>query len=734
MASANTTCQYCNNIYNNPKILNCLHSLCKECITKLQQDEKATSIVCPTCNESTPWPEKGVSSLPSNIRLREKAEEDKMKQKVTTNVPAPCNSCDDDDAGSSIAYCNDCKDFLCEECWKAHQKFKVTKSHSSFLLKESSTSKVDTPTSSSDNDTKCFDHKLFPLKYYCTQCSIPVCAECSLTTHNGHPVCEMGNQAEESKPVLQNIIEKLTVNAKSLETVIPAIDDRKKLIRSRKSEVENVIKQAFAKLYESIRKREVALLRECNELAIAKETRLTLQQESTQGLLSCLNLCCSLSSIATSEYTDVQLLSIARTLLNRAASLQEQFTNTPADVCETACITAEVNTDSLIAMVAEVGSVVDSSPCSNNTIVIIPRAKFGIVAEMKVTVVSRDRSDTRLDKGGSVVRCSLRCNGGKYVECCVNDNNDGTYTATIQSKILGQHQLSIIINGQAIQGSPFRLEVVPQRDYHSINDPVQVVDNAGSPLYIAFSDDGNMFVTCSDICIRVYDSTGQWKTTIGSIKGDGSEGDDLEGDGELHFNDPCGLAVSGDIIYVAENGGHRIRKLTTGGEFLGTYGEEGTSAGQFTSPSAVGISPDGKIYVCDCGNRVQVFNPPDWSLSHVIEDNALHYPEGLAFDLSGNVHVACLLSNSVLVFSPTGNPVRQYGGEHLSGPTDIAIDSSGYSIVLNYDDPGYLSIFDATGQFIRSIGEYTNPWSVAISPADGSIWLSNRKKERLVKY
>ena len=761
-------CIYCNNIYNNPKILNCLHSLCKECITKLQQDEKATSIVCPTCNESTPWPEKGVSSLPSNIRLREKAEEDKMKQKVTTNVPVPCNSCDDDDAGSSIAYCNDCKDFLCEECWKAHQKVKLTKSHSSFLLgKESSTSKVDTPTSSSDNDPKCFDHML-SLKYYCMQCSIPVCAECFLIAHNGHPVCEMGDQAEESKPVLQNIIEKLTVNAKSLETVISAIDDRKKLVRSRKSEVENVIKQAFAKLYESIRKREEALLRECNELAIAKETRLTLQQESIQGLLSCLNLCCSLSSIATSKYTDVQLLSIARTLLNRAINLQEQFTNTPTDVCEMACIKAEVNTDSLIAMVAEVGLVVDSSPCSNNTTVIIPRTKLGLGAEMKVTVVSRDRSDTRLDKGGSVVRCSLRYSGGippshlppasfhplpalapthsfqygttmrgprvklkemkggeiittpegikkkvtgkqwrtlcgmdncwkasqksglctkhhnslisppampsrrsngikrsmsniqdqiedstdgidlgskkkrrmdsqpdginsfpnngnskqpQETEYCVNDNNDGTYTATIQSKILGQHQLSITINGQAIQGSPFRLEVVPQRDYRNINDPVQVVDNAGSPRYIAFSDDGNMFVTCSDKSICVYDSTGQWKTTIGSIKGDGSEGDgsegddsEEEGDGELQFNDPWGLAVSGDIIYVAELCGQRIHKLTTGGESLGTYGEEGTSAGQFTGPFAVGISPDGKIYVSDCGNRVQVFNP-DWSLS-----------------------------------------------------------------------------------------------------------------------
>ena len=117
---------------------------------------------------------------------------------------------------------------------------------------------------------------------------------------------------------------------------------------------------------------------------------------------------------------------------------------------------------------------------------------------------------------------------------------------------------------------------------------------------------------------------------------------------------------------------------------------------------------------------------------HVIDGS--RNTEGLAFDLSGNVHVACHSSNSVSVFSPTGDPVRQYGGEYLSEPGDIAIDSSGYSIVLNYGDgQGSLSIFDPTGQLIRSIGEYTNPWSVAISPTDGSIWLSDNNK-RLVKY
>ena len=196
------------------------------------------------------------------------------------------------------------------------------------------------------------------------------------------------------------------------------------------------------------------------------------------------------------------------------------------------------------------------------------------------------------------------------------------------------------------------------------------------------------------------------------------------GTGELQFNKPRGIAINGDVLYVADEGNHRIQKLTTGGEFLGTYGEKGTGEGQFTKPSAVGVSPEGKVYVGDSCNRVQVFNS-DWSLSHVIAAEQLKKPEGIAFDLSGNVHVACRESDSVLVFSPAGDFVHEYGQEHLSGPDDVCIDSSNYSFVANYHS-GTLSIFNAAGEFVRSVeARFKHTWGVAVSDYDGSIWLTN---------
>ena len=77
--------------------------------------------------------------------------------------------------------------------------------------------------------------------------------------------------------------------------------------------------------------------------------------------------------------------------------------------------------------------------------------------------------------------------------------------------------------------------------------------------------------------------------------------------------EPQGIAITGDGIYVAEYGGNRIHKLTTGGEFLGTFGESGSYIGQCDCPFDIKISPNGKVYVADKDNdHVQLFHS-DWT-------------------------------------------------------------------------------------------------------------------------
>ena len=474
-------------------------------------------------------------------------------------------------------------------------------------------------------------------------------------------------------------------------------------ITSSKIEADDKICQAFATLHELIDQCKKVLLTENSRIEMSKATRLSIQLEDIQRLSESVSQCCSL---ATSEYSDVQLLSIADTLHNRLVSLQQQFTITPLDLCETPDIMVDVNTDALADVIAEFGGVADLSP--SNSTAIVPRQRLGIGAEMKVRVITRDGKGGEITKSGAMVRSTMIADGKECVESLAVDEGDGTYLVSVLPRQLGQHQLSITVNSRHVQGSLFNITVVPQRDYTKLLEPVQTITGIKWPHYIAFSNNGDMFVTSADYCIHVYDKSGNKKTTIGS-----------EGSGELQFNRPRGIDINGDIVYVAELYGHRIHKLATGGEFISTFGEKGSAINQFDYPYGVKISPDNKVYVADdSGNhRVQVFHS-NWTISHVIDGRVsggdrFPYPEDVAFDLFGNVHVTGFSSSSVTVFTPDGQIIRWYNTTDISSPRGIAIDPSGYSLVVNWGN-GTLSVFDARGVFIHSVGGLRHPYVIIV--------------------
>ena len=725
--TTNTTqyniCQYCDNIYQDPRILSCLHSYCLQCITKLHV-EGTTSIACPTCNQSTTIPDGGVSSLPRNVRLSEETKQDKIIRKVTSTSPPPCDSCDE---SSPIAYCTECDELLCNVCYDAHQRLKKSRSHSSFTLKEAQSMSrnklIKMLPSSSSSSPMCHDHDDQKLSFYCKQCTIPICVGCTINKHKGHPAHEVSKQIIQNKEEIQQGLEGFPVSQEHLKEVVTAGEEMKKKIKARKNEVDTIIRQTFAKLQQLLHQRQEALLAKSSEEAMGKEVRLSIQLEGIQRLLESMRHCHSLASIATREYSDVELLSIAHTLHNRSINLQQQFSEISLDLCESPNISVDVNTDTLATMITEFGCIFDTSP--SNSTAVIPCNRLAIGAEMKVKVISRDIRGQELDHGGEVVKSRLTPVGKKSIECQVTDNNDGTYLVSVTPQQSGQHKLSITIHGQDIQGSPFHLNVVTQHDYTKLKDPVQTITGINRPCYIAFSDNGDMFVTSySDDCIHVYDSSGKKKTTIGS-----------RGSGELQFQSPYGIAISGEVVYVAEYRGHRIHKLTTGGEFLGTFGQNGSGVGQFNGPLGINISPEGKVYVADTENhRIQVFHS-DWTLSHIIDrnvsgDGSFKRPFDIGFDISGDVHVIGYSSNSVPVFTPSGQFVRRYDKTHLNRPCGIAIDSANFSLIMNSNS---LSIYDPSGRFINSVGEFNNPYGVSVSP-DGSVWVADLGNNRLVKY
>ena len=708
-------------------MLSCCHSFCTQCIQSLINEDTGTnSITCPSCHQTTPLHKGGVISLPRNLHLINK--EGDTLHKITSNPPSPCDSCSED---TSVAYCTECTDFLCKQCWDAHQRVRSSRTHSSFTLE-------DVRAMSQDNLTKlipsfihtCQDHTDQQLKYYCQQCIIPVCIECTIINHKDHPVTEVSKQVDSNKTTVHESIQGFQVAQQQLKKVLISGEEIKEKIKVCKNEIDTIIRQRFATLHQLLHEREEALLAQSSEVANDKEAHLICQLEGIQHLLETMTYCESLVTSAVGEYNDVELLSVAHTLQTRAKQLRQEFSETSLEVCESPTISVDINTDKLARKIANV-DITFNEISPNNTTAVVPLSAY-IEKETTVEVVSRDSKGKKLSKGGAIVSGRLVPveEKGTPIEAKSTDCGDGAYLVSLTPQQLGQYQLFLTIKGQSIQGSPFNVSVVASRDYSTLNKPVQTITGINRPFFIAFSDNGDMFVTSFyDHCIYVYDTSGRQKTTIGSY-----------GTGPLQFNGPIGIAINGEIMYVGEHTGNRIHKITLGGEFLGAFGSKGSGKGQFNGPYAICIGPDGRIYVVDYGNnRIQVFHQ-DETFSHNIDSTVsgnkeFRSPVGLSFDHFGHLHVTCHCSNIpiVAVFTPEGQYIRQCGQSHLNGPRGIAIDSSGNSLVINRSGKS-LSIFDPHGNFIHSIiGGFKEPAGVAVV-SDGSVWIADASNNRLVKY
>jgi DNA-binding beta-propeller fold protein YncE len=180
--------------------------------------------------------------------------------------------------------------------------------------------------------------------------------------------------------------------------------------------------------------------------------------------------------------------------------------------------------------------------------------------------------------------------------------------------------------------------------------------NLEKPEGIAVDGDGNVFVADYTTGFIVkYDADFKHVLTFsgyGAAKGQNMKSEFME--------------VSGDRLYMADAGNHRVDVFDVSGRSLFAFGGPGAEPGQLNSPEAAKIGKDGNIYVADLRNdRVQVFDPEGhflrtWGKTGNGEGE-FKSPSGLAIDRDGNVYVAEIGNDRVQVFDMHGTFLGKWG-------------------------------------------------------------------------
>ena len=157
----------------------------------------------------------------------------------------------------------------------------------------------------------------------------------------------------------------------------------------------------------------------------------------------------------------------------------------------------------------------------------------------------------------------------------------------------------------------------------------------------------------------------------------------VAGDGHYEFNQPSSVLVAPDgNIFVGDGHGgasnSRIMKYSASGEFLTSWGSQGSEPGQFAVPHDLAMDSAGRIFVGDRGNnRVQIF---DQNGNFIKEWPQFGRPSGLFIDDNDMLYVTDSSSENR---GPAGSPNNS--SPYAEGVRVASVKDG--SVTLFLDDP-----------------------------------------------
>lgn len=214
------------------------------------------------------------------------------------------------------------------------------------------------------------------------------------------------------------------------------------------------------------------------------------------------------------------------------------------------------------------------------------------------------------------------------------------------------------------------------------------------------------------------------------------------------FKSPTNIAIDNDNdIYVVDNGNSKIKKFNVKGNMLLSWGDTGSSNGQFKNPSGIFVN-EKYVYVVDTGNsRIVMFDKTgnfvySWG-TYGKNPGMFQIPVSINSDHNGELFVGDVEQQSIQLFDAKGVYRDEIDssfteGASFSGIKAIAFDSQDnlYAIstdnkILKYSSIGkFLNFYGSIGV---EDGRFTNPSAIAIDSKD-NVYVADTGNHRIQKF
>ena len=297
-AEGRLECPICLEEFTDPRMLPCLHTMCRHCIESLVS-ALGQKVRCPTCRNECQVPTEGVCGFPKNFFLNDMKELLQELNKLRTGGAGrtehrECDNAKHDNKahGTVTVFCPDCAEFYCETCATYHKTFVATRDH---VLRPAADVEGSTALAvkAQERNLKCGEHPDKLLNFYCDTCNVLICTTCFLLTHKQHKCRDLKVVGEEYQKKLEELIYVAEVHVSTVRRQLEELKAYPHSIQRDTNKARQEVKQAANEIRDLATKREQYLLQEIQDVEQKALTEVTSAQEdaelkiaTTESLLS----------------------------------------------------------------------------------------------------------------------------------------------------------------------------------------------------------------------------------------------------------------------------------------------------------------------------------------------------------------------------------------------------------------------------------------------------------------
>ena len=556
--------------------------------------------------------------------LAQHIEDRKLLQKITSSKEILCSNSDCENPESpAVVICFKCDEFLCQTCTSAHRMMakKFSEGHTVKSLSELrslSPSVLRSLVPQSVTPATCPCHEGEPLKYCCEQCDTLLCQACTVDKDLGHQPRYLNRAAVAQHAQCLVVARAAVVRSEEVHQKTAArLEAQSTAVDGMKERALQDTQRAFRTIYTAIdRKKEEV----CNQIvAVSDEKKRTI------------------AATAQSCNKEVESLTAAQTalsfLLTKGSSHEVVGSKRLAHVRQSAATSqcrggsdgAQVSPvvrflpqqeAALLTAIREFGHIQDGASPLHCTVDPKPETLHQ-PPPVVLTLTAVDSSNIPCSSGGESIQAFLCPRPpGPSIKALVEDRENGQYEVVFHVVYSGECELSVLVNGGHVRGSPFAVQ-----------------------LDRAVLQNGHWVMKRSAI-------------GLGGIKG------------SLQFPQQpgrlWGVAVSpvNGSVSVVDHGNSQIDVFDVERKHVRTFGQHGKGERQLNNPCGIDVSTTGQVYVANRSNHcVSVFRE-DGTFIRTIGQGRLLYPWGVLVHSSGLVYVADSDNHRIAVFSQEGELVR----------------------------------------------------------------------------